>query len=331
MAGARSCKNAVEFNSPQAVIRLFQDLWKDTDYPSVIPLSKEQNEFYVKQSKIFLGKLKTRVKRLDQKKLTDLLAMLKMRSENFQELIAAYDKRGNLTTAQWVVFSNELVSFADSIDLVQKYQKENSALSSFDEYSMKVLVRQIERYFEPQWFLIHGHSQINSVNPKAMIIPLYYDLTIRDLIDFVGSGLTPMGMITTTMRVDGITMSPRTFAGHDAAAHSGYRPGRFSPEAQIIWNTLKDWAQHLDPEINSIRHVLLHQFTHETPVIKEALQWGIESELNLTKFALDRLMDRLRTEDFWGESALVEAKSLDVKVKSEIEELRKFYSSRIKK
>ncbi len=328
---AQSCKKAVDYNSPKTVVKLFENLWNDTDYPSTIQLSKEQNDFYVKQSKIFLSKLNTRVKRLDQKKLTDLLAMLKSRSENFQELINFYSKKGNLTTAQWITFSNELVNFADSIDLVQKFQRAKTALDSFDEYSMKTLVRQVDKYFEPQWFLIHGHSNINSGNHKAILIPLHYDLTIRDLIDFVGSGLTPMGMITTTMRVDGVTMSPRTFAGHDASAHSGYRPGRLSPEAQAIWNSLKDWANNPDPEINAIRHVLLHQYTHETSVIKNAIQGRIQTELDLNNFALERLLDRLRTEEYWGESILVDAKSLDKKVKSELEELQKFYRSLVTK
>ena len=268
---------------------------------------------------------------MDQKKLNDLLEKLRFRSANLQELIEVYRKKGNLTTAQWIVFSSELVNLADSIDLVQKFQQAKSALDSFDDYSMKVLVRQIDRYFEPQWFLIHGNAHINSINPKAILIPLHYDLTIRDLLDYVGSGFTPMGMITTKMRVDGVTMSPRTFAGHDTSGHSGYRPGRLSPEGQEIWNSIKNWAQHPDPEINAIRHVLLHQFSHENSVFKDALQGQIQAELNLTNFALDRMLGRLRTENFWGESILVDAKSLDVKVKSELEELKKFYGNRVKK
>lgn len=326
---AHTCKKAVQYNSPKSVAKIFEDLWNETDYPSTIKLSKEQNDFYAKQSKIFLSKLKTRIKRLDQKKLTDLLAMLKSRSKNFQELIEVYRQKGNLTTAQWMTFSNELVNLADSIDLVQKFQTAKSTLDSFDEYSMRVLIRQIDRYFEPQWFLIHGSAQVNSRNLKAILIPLDYDLSIRDLLDFVGSGLTPMGMITTALRVDGVTMSPRTFAGHDASGHSGYRPGRLSPKALATWESIKSWANHPEPEINAIRHVLLHQFSHESSVFKDALEGQIQSELNLKGFALDRLLGRVRTEDFWGESILMDAKSLDVKMKLELEELQKFYGQRI--
>ena len=104
MAYARSCKNAVEYNSPKSVIELFENLWSDTDNPSVIQLSKEQNDFYVKQSNIFLSKLNSRVKRLDQKKLIDVMAMLKSKSENFQELLDFYSKKGNLTNLSTDIF-----------------------------------------------------------------------------------------------------------------------------------------------------------------------------------------------------------------------------------